>query len=1146
MAIDFPFTLQRPIGRGSYAKVWLAQHHETKAAFAIKVLENQGDGASQRAERLREVRLVARSAHPNILRVFGTGTLPSDLHLAQTTVATRGQQYLLTEYATGGSLNEHRRCRPWSEVRTILGDILSGLGRVHARGIVHLDMKPANILCCERGYVVADFGIARLNQMQPDDKHQGTLEGTPNYMAPEQITGHKHLYGPWTDLYAVGCLAHFLISGRPPFVRSTLMELLLAHKQDSFPQHEDRYDVPTGFDAWMARLTAKAWNQRFQRASEALRYLNDLDETKVHIESRTSSDPRWAPSRTNPSADRTLLSPTPFFAPENQLTTSGLSSVNQAHLSFAMTHHDTAVVDRVPRFGASLMAFEDCRLIGRRKEQDHLWHTFHESVMSQTSALVEIQSPAGLGKTSLADWLTTQAHERVDAEIFWVTHHPVPGQCDGFSGFLQRYFSLFDQASETYTQRIAARLAAPGDDALSADLGLLVELDDMGTSTMDRSMFMSMEQRHSAIKDLMKHLAERRPLIVVVDDAQWGFDTLRLLLEYAQGPESAPVFIVATVRTDAAHTDGRALASLAEMHRAMGARLVELSPLPDNIVAHWFSHALGVQASEVSQLSFAAGGNPLCMKALVFTALSAEHDAATETHRTLFTLMEKRYRLWAQDASPEEQLAVEVLAILGQRTTSSEWSGCLETFHQLTHTQRLDSAINAHLIEIGDSDQLSFRHGSFVEAIHEDLKRRGEFKKFNERAAHFLADQTALNHERVAHHYRCAHRYMDAAKHYFEAGVGHRDRSDYENLRQALFRCGQCLRHARVPQADWRWLRLSVFWSLSWRVSGYPNRVHRRIERLCRQASTRTASKWSAFLFMEKARLLKALGQHQEIIPTLRVAVTMAEECNVLKTSSQIRLELVDRLLEEENLAEARTQLAMLDTDAIWQVWVNDDYQVMYRLQYLKRWSILHRLSGRAAKALDFALQSMALAETHPSKYTRAEIHHHLALAYESLGDSTKAIDHLKVGISYLVDIESEYAVVMRLDELFLLCRSHLFAEARAYLAHLTQLDVHACDRVSACVQLLTCWLEAATAPESGRFMLVAQAQHLMDNVQVNTQVANILEFIIPTVIEHKHYTFAIQCCRFLRNYLGTSTDAVRMTRLAQLERRVRDDRSSH
>ena len=85
-----------------------------------------------------------------------------------------------------------------------------------------------------------------------------------------------HVYGPWTDLYSLGCLTHALVTGRPPYQGNSLIELLLAHRDAPIPKLEGLYDVPYGFDSWLARLLNKSWNRRFQRAVEARLHLETL------------------------------------------------------------------------------------------------------------------------------------------------------------------------------------------------------------------------------------------------------------------------------------------------------------------------------------------------------------------------------------------------------------------------------------------------------------------------------------------------------------------------------------------------------------------------------------------------------------------------------------------------------------------------------------------------------------------------------------------------------------------------------------------------------------------------------------------------------------------------------------------------------
>ena len=196
LGMPFPFEPIRPLGSGTAASVWLMEHTPTGRRLAIKILKAADDTLAQRDDRLREVRLVARSRHPNILRVYGTGYVAHDVYAEGEIIMEQGQQYLVTEFASGGPLQVSPESLDWENLSYILRAFFQGLARVHARGIVHLDLKPANILKCGGRIVVADFGIARWSHMNPEDESVHGLTGTPNYMAPEQISCRTNLYGP--------------------------------------------------------------------------------------------------------------------------------------------------------------------------------------------------------------------------------------------------------------------------------------------------------------------------------------------------------------------------------------------------------------------------------------------------------------------------------------------------------------------------------------------------------------------------------------------------------------------------------------------------------------------------------------------------------------------------------------------------------------------------------------------------------------------------------------------------------------------------------------------------------------------------------------------------------------------------------------
>ena len=272
-ALGHAYSLERELGGGGMARVFVAEEVALGRKVVVKVLLPEL-AAGVSAERFgREVRLVARLQHPHIVPVLAAGVTPA------------GLPYYTMPYIEGESLSD-RLARagelPVADVVAVLRDVSRALAYAHARGVIHRDVKPGNVLFSGDAAVVTDFGIAKAldaaRTAAPGTTltEAGTSLGTPTYMAPEQAAGdpatdHR------ADLYALGVVAYELLAGQPPFTGRTAQQLLAAHATAApTPVSQLRPATPPALAALTQRLLEKRPADRPQTADEVLRALDGI------------------------------------------------------------------------------------------------------------------------------------------------------------------------------------------------------------------------------------------------------------------------------------------------------------------------------------------------------------------------------------------------------------------------------------------------------------------------------------------------------------------------------------------------------------------------------------------------------------------------------------------------------------------------------------------------------------------------------------------------------------------------------------------------------------------------------------------------------------------------------------------------------
>jgi eukaryotic-like serine/threonine-protein kinase len=213
------YRLEQRLGGGGMALVYGARDERLDRPVAVKVLaDNLAENTEIRRRFLREARLAAQLSHPNVVAVYDAGEQD-------------GRPYIVMEYADGETLAGELRRRgrlPADEASELAAQVAGGLAHAHLAGIVHRDVKPANLIRANGSVKIADFGIAHVLE-ETRLTQTGTVLGTAAYLAPEQAAGGE--VTPAADVYALGAVLYELLAGRPPHSAETLSELL-ARKRD--------------------------------------------------------------------------------------------------------------------------------------------------------------------------------------------------------------------------------------------------------------------------------------------------------------------------------------------------------------------------------------------------------------------------------------------------------------------------------------------------------------------------------------------------------------------------------------------------------------------------------------------------------------------------------------------------------------------------------------------------------------------------------------------------------------------------------------------------------------------------------------------------------------------------------------------------
>lgn len=829
LSLDAPveigaFTIEELLGAGGMGAVYRGTHRETGTTVAVKVVHQPTDPEHRRRFHA-EVQSHARLIHPGVVYLFEYGTVDEQTAAASGDVLNEGWPYVAMEFAERGTVRDLMPLSDWEDVYDLVIQLLDALAYAHARGVVHRDLKPENLLVFEaepaarvdRRIKLADFGIAHAfgEEETRDTAALSSPIGTPQYMAPEQFEGAWRHYGPWTDLYGIGCMVWELVCGRPPFAERGLnfVEISLLHGEAERPPLEPEFPVPRGLEAWIRRCMAVAPRARFRRAADAL----------WNLPRRVSSARRGAgadfdvPDRTD--GDRAAATGSgastrlPTFETTVVLETTedreaetipdgsdgpapsgstGASEAVETHMGRPPTPKSWRRERAVPLpaqivgAGAGLFGLREPPFVDRDRERDRIWRALCRVEAEQRPRVVLIVGDSGCGKSRLVEWMLARGHELGATHTVRTAHTPGGrGLGEGVPGMVRRLVRGQKLERGEFYEHLLDELPplAGRSVDVEADARALTELvfpTDRDADAVDgpRYQYASADQKCAVTARLLHRYSRDRPAFVWLDDAQWG-DLSLTFAGHLLGAafDQPPVLVAATLRSDViAERDALAdrVEQLAASERCIR---IDLDPLSPEDHRAFVEQMLPLEEELADRLADRTEGNPLFATQLLGDVVEQRRLEVTDEGFRLpegvqLDVPDTIHELWmrrlgrlvdALEAGPAERVweILERTAALGREVDAREWRPLCQRAGFDRPDELRDELLDRGLAERTD-EGWSFTHGLLVESLRDRARDGGRWQEHSRACAQLLEGLYADRPRRIS---------LRLADYYVEAGI---------------------------------------------------------------------------------------------------------------------------------------------------------------------------------------------------------------------------------------------------------------------------------------------------------------------------------------------------------------------------------------
>lgn len=771
------FVILDKLGEGGMGTVFRALQTSLDREVALKVLHSQVAFTPRARRRFgREARAVARLNHPHIASVYDFGADHGDQEL-----------WLAMELVNGTAMTGLKRADlDILRLMSLTDQILSALSAAHARGIIHRDMKPSNVLLTQdddgREIIkLVDFGLAAtqdgelsldnapgnlIDDDNDSEQNSRVIMGTPRYMAPEIF--RRKPVDPRVDLYALGVILFEILSGKPPFPGDDPRLVMRGHLKEPIPRlvPRDGIELPAELERIIYKLLAKEPDDRYQTAIEVREALQVIIGNYSYV---------------------------PWMQGPSLVDFSSTQFGNMSQGSF-LSRFGGQTIPPAAMIGGSRpgMNANVAPLVGRAVERRTIESHIRRCAQEGIAAIVTIEGESGIGKTRLAQWIQVRVDESGIMRCATGVHTRNGGGFDGIRAILDTLLGTSEAPYDDMPRLIDARLRRWefSNDEIDTCVQLMrpggeTALFDGSGPVTDR---VSRQERvFAVIERVLRRVSRERPLLILLENLHVAGETTFAFLEHLAvglhlNPD--PILIVTTVNSELVDSAPELRDSLARLGRfGIEVSRVKLGRLDADEATQLVQKLLPIDSPIAARVAQRGGGNPLHLSQIVrylqesekiqfqngTWVLQAGVDIDHEVPDELIELMRfRRDRVAARYVDAEALIQIlERCALFGQRFDYRLLRGFLTHAKETYLEQHVDAALEflvreGILTEVGHSgeDVMEFNHALMRDVLVNDMEGRRTQRQIHRLTAEakirFYGNRVNEHGLEIAEHYRRA------------------------------------------------------------------------------------------------------------------------------------------------------------------------------------------------------------------------------------------------------------------------------------------------------------------------------------------------------------------------------------------------------